>query len=174
MNRKKTVVHIFKDGERNITACRLDDSENTSLNLYLPDIQLTPLHLLNMALGQCLVELTLRFLERRDLRAICLISLCTAVKTTGAVRIDEINITLTLPLQLSPDDEVILIRMLHQCPIHAAITGSVSITLQICEDREAISRYEQNLLSQTSANILHVHTVGGSGSGSGSAIDIRP
>ncbi len=167
MSRKEAVVHIFKDGERNITACRLDDSENISLNFRLPDIQLTPLHLLNMALGQCLAELTLRFLERRDLMATCLISICTAVKTTGAVRIDEINITLTLPLQLSSDDEVILIRMLHQCPIHAAITGSVSITLQICDDREAISRYEQKLLSQTSANILHVHTIGSD------AIDIR-
>ena len=159
MSRKEAVIHIFKDGERNITACRIDDSENISLNFCLPDIQLTPLHFLNMALGQCLVELTLRFLERRDLRTTCLMSICTAVKTTGAARIDEINITLTLPLPLSPDDEVILIRMLHQCPIHAAITGSVSITLQICNDREAISRYEQNLLSQTSANISHVHTV---------------
>ena len=159
MGRKETVVHIFKDGERNITACRLDDSENISLNFCLPDIQLTPLHLLNMALGQCLVELTLRFLERRDLRTTCLMSICTAVKTTGAVRIDGINITLTLPLQLSPDDKVILIRMLHQCPIHAAITGSVSITLQICDDCEAISYYEQNLSSQTSASISHVHTV---------------
>ncbi|MBU2733053.1 OsmC family protein [Acidithiobacillus ferridurans] len=166
MSRKETVVHIFKDGERNITACRLDDSENISLNFCLPDIQLTPLHLLNMALGQCLVELTLRFLERRDLRTTCLMSICTAVKTTGAVRIDGINITLTLPLQLSPDDKVILIRMLHQCPIHAAITGSVSITLQICDDCEAISYYEQNLSSQTSASISHVHTV------SDNAIDI--
>ena len=166
MGRKETVVHIFKDGERNITACRLDDSENISLNFCLPDIQLTPLHLLNTALGQCLVELTLRFLERRDLRATCLMSICTTVKTTGAVRIDGINITLTLPLQLSPDDKVILIRMLHQCPIHAAITGSVSITLQICDDREAISYYEQNLSSQMSANISHVHTV------SDNAIDI--
>ena len=166
MGRKETVVHIFKDGERNITACRLDDSENISLNFCLPDIQLTPLHLLNMALGQCLVELTLRFLERRDLRTTCLMSICTAVKTTGAVRIDGINITLTLPLQLSPDDKVILIRMLHQCPIHAAITGSVSITLQICDDCEAISYYEQNLSSQTSASISHVHTV------SDNAIDI--
>ena len=167
MSRKETVVHIFKDGERNITAYQLDDSENISLNFRLPDIQITPLHLLNMALGQCLAELTLRFLERRDLMAICLMSICTAVKTTGAVRIDEINITLTLPLQLSSDDEVVLIRMLHQCPIRAAITGSVSITLQICDDREVISRYGQNLSSQTSAQILHVHTV------SGGAIDIR-
>ena len=167
MSRKETVVRVFKDGERNITVCRLDDSENMSLNFCLSDIQLTPLHLLNMALGQCLAELTLRFLERRDLMATCLISICTALKTTGAVRIDEINITLILPLQLSSDDEVILIRMLHQCPIYAAIIGSVSITLQICDDREAISRYEQNLLSQTSANILHVHAV------SEGAIDIR-
>ncbi|WP_031571438.1 OsmC family protein [Acidithiobacillus thiooxidans] len=159
MNRKETVVHIFKDDERNIAVYRLDNSENISSSFCLTDIQVTPLHLLSVALGQCLTELTLRFLERRNLKTICLMCLCTNVKTAGTVRIDKINITLSLPLQLSPDEEVILIRILHQCPIHAAITGSVSITLQICDDREVISYYEQSLSSQTSANISHAHTV---------------
>ncbi len=149
MSKKEAVVHIyiFKNSEHHIVACQLDDSKNISLGFSLNDVQLTPLHMLNMALGQCLAELTLRFLERRSLKTSCLITIRTTVTVTGSARIEDTNIVLKLPLQLSSDDEVILIRMLHQCPIHAAITGSVSIKMQVCEDREAISQYERNILT---------------------------
>ena len=144
---KETTVHVFKDKERHIVACQLEDSKNIIFGFSLDDAQLTPLHMLNIALGQCIAELALRFLERRNIKSCCLTTIRMTVKNTGSARIECADIILKLPLQLSAEDETILIRILHQCPIHSAISGSVSIRIFICDGRELISQYEQNLLT---------------------------
>jgi uncharacterized OsmC-like protein len=148
---KETTVNIFKDKDRHIVACQLEDSKNIILRFSLDDAQLTPLHMLNIALGQCIAELALRFLERRNLKSCCLTTVRMTANDTGSVRIECADIILKLPVQLSAEDEIVLTRMLHQCPIHAAISGSVSIRISIHDGRESISQYEQNLLT----NIQH-------------------
>jgi OsmC-like protein. len=144
---KETTVHIFRDKERHIAACQLEDSKNIIFGFSLDDAQLTPLHMLNIALGQCIAELALRFLERRNLKSCCLTSIRMTVKNTGSARIECADVILKLPLQLSAEDETILVRILHQCPIHSAISGSVSTRIFICDGREPIAQYEQDLLT---------------------------
>jgi uncharacterized OsmC-like protein len=145
--KKEATVHIFKDKDHNIVACQLDDSKNIIHGFSLNDNQLTPLHMLNIALGQCLTELALLFLGRRNLQETCLTMIRINIKNGGTHRLECADIAVRLPLQLSAEDEVILARVLRQCPIYATLSESFPIRIIICEDRELISQYEQNVLT---------------------------
>ena len=144
---KEIVIHFFRDKDNATMACQIEGAKNIVSGFALSDTQFTPLHMLNIAMSQCLAELALRFLERRHLKPCCLITLSVSVNGTSQVRIERADVVLKLPLRLSEEDETVLIRVLHQCPIHAVISRSITTRIVVREDRESISYYEKNILT---------------------------
>lgn len=144
---REITINFFRDKDNDTVACQIEGAKYIVYGFALSDTQFTPLHMLNMALGQCLAELALRFLERRRLKPCCLITLSMTVNDTSQVRIERTDVVVKLPLRLSEDDKTVLIRVLHQCPIHAVISEGITTRIVVCEDCESISRYEKNILT---------------------------
>lgn len=91
-----------------------------------------PVEHLAMALGGCLSEFAVRFLERRQLPGHMRLDVFWLVSAQHC-RIDHLRITLHIDAALDEPGRQILYRMLDQCPVHKALQGNVEVTLDVVE-----------------------------------------
>gem|GEM_PF-1632435 len=96
---------------------------------------LRPVEHLVMALGGCLSEFAVRFLERRQLPTTLRLEMHWKVSVQQCC-IDDIQVRLHVDTPLDEMGLQTLKRMLDQCPVHKALHGNVQVSVDVIEKRE--------------------------------------
>ncbi|MFN2349713.1 MAG: OsmC family protein [Thioalkalivibrio sp.] len=96
---------------------------------------LRPVEHLAVALGGCLCEFAVRFLERRQLPTSLYLELHWRVSVQQCC-IDTIEVRLRVEATLDEMGRQTLKRMLDECPVHKALHGNVEVVLEVVEGRD--------------------------------------
>lgn len=117
------VLHRLPDGQ-----LRLDPHDPHQASA----LGLRPVEHLAVALGGCLSEFAVRFLERRQLPTTLRLEMHWKVSVQQCC-IDDIRVRLHLDTRLDELGLQTLKRMLDQCPVHKALHGNVGVVLEVVD-----------------------------------------
>jgi uncharacterized OsmC-like protein len=147
------VIHVL---------CNRDNYNNYFTGTTQKDItqvslgnDIKPLQLFGISLGNCLGEFVLRFLERRNLTRKCLVNMEWNTNKVGRVNISNVNIAIEIQSLITDEQKIVLTRMLHQCPIHSAISGNVEININIVKASANLNNHGVPLGGRQMPTIAH-------------------
>lgn len=143
---KNIIIHVLCSREK-YNDYFIKQSQNEIVQISLIN-HLNSLQLFGISLGNCLGEFVLRFLERRKFKPECLINMEWSTNQVGKVNISDVNINIEIEPTISNEEEVVLMRILHQCPVHSMISGNVKINIKIA--KSDINHIIQNSLPKAS------------------------
>jgi putative redox protein len=93
----------------------------------------TPLELLGAALGSCVALYVQQFCASRDIPYEGIRVEVDQVGAQNPHRIGSFDLRVVLPAELTPQNVVLIERVVHSCPVHATLAHTPAVATQILQ-----------------------------------------